>query len=321
MVLNLTLQEISTLNNLISGVSASPLVDPESFISQICDIIPHVPERIVHALHCFKQHGSSTGFLLISGIPIDDCSIPHTPSSNAFHIGSCTNLAKIQALFNQIIGEMVAYEAEGYGKLFQDMVPSSTLTQTQTSLGSDVELEIHTEQAFSDLRPDALSLACLRGDTRAKTYTLHVSQILTHLTPRELYLIRQSLWNIGVDASFKMSGHTLVERETRGPMPILSGDEEDPTLVFDQDLMRGVSDEAEALRKKIIDIYYEHRHEHVLSPGEIVLIDNRRAVHGRSSFRPKFDGSDRFIVRSFIVHDYKKSEHSRSGRIVLARYS
>ena len=33
--------------------------------------------------------------------------------------------------------------------------------------GSGVELELHTEQAFSKLRPDVLSLACLRGNPKA----------------------------------------------------------------------------------------------------------------------------------------------------------
>ncbi|NBU96707.1 MAG: hypothetical protein EBS19_00615 [Spirochaetia bacterium] len=35
---------------------------------------------------------------------------------------------------------------------------------------------------------------------------------------------------------------------------------------------------------QIIDIYYDKRISHVLQPGEIILIDNLRAVHGRSPF-------------------------------------
>lgn len=129
------------------------------------------------------------------------------------------------------VGEMIAYEAEGGGKLFQDMAPNSALSKTQTSLGSDVALEIHTEQAFSELRPDVLSLACLRGDAMAKTYTLHVRQILDHVTEREAALLRLPLWTIGVDASFVMSGLLNGNSDMRGPMPILEGSEERGNLM------------------------------------------------------------------------------------------
>ena len=58
------------------------------------------------------------------------------------------------------------------------MVPSRESARTQTSLSSEVELEVHTEQAFSVLRPDYLSLACLRGDPNAHTYLLRAHDIV-----------------------------------------------------------------------------------------------------------------------------------------------
>ena len=161
----------------------------------------------------------------------------------------------------------------------------------------------------------------MRGDAGAKTYTLHVRQILAHSTSREIALLCRPLWTIGVDASFRMSGRMTANEERRGPVPIILDDGDDLALTFDQDLMRGVCPEAEALRQKIVEIYETHRHEHVLSPGDILWVDNRRAVHGRSAFRPKFDGSDRFIVRSFVAYDYASSAHARVGRTVQAAFS
>ena len=34
------------------------------------------------------------------------------------------------------------------------------MENNQTSVGSTIELEVHTEQAFSRLKPDLLSLGC-----------------------------------------------------------------------------------------------------------------------------------------------------------------
>lgn len=273
-------------------------------------------------LERFRDRGSPTGVFLVNlADAVDLSAVPPTPPSNADRVGATTALAAAQAAINRAIGEMVAYEAEGGGALFQDMVPCRELRVTQTSLGSGVPLEIHTEQAFSDLRPDFLSLACLRGDPDAKTYTLHVRQILDGVDAREAELLRRPLWTVGVDASFVASG--LVSAATRGPVAIVSGTDDDPTLVFDQDLMRGVTAEAEALRLKVVDVYLARRREHALRPGDVLLVDNMRAVHGRSAFRARFDGTDRFIVRSFVVRDLARSAHARDGesRTVLAAFS
>jgi L-asparagine oxygenase len=82
-------------------------------------------------------------------------------------------LARCQSIINEFIGEMVSYEAEAGGRLFQDMVPNKKLMETQTSLGSKTELELHTEQASLELRPDFLSLACLKGDKNAKRLIIY----------------------------------------------------------------------------------------------------------------------------------------------------
>jgi len=218
---------------------------------------------------------------------------------------------------------MIAYEAEGHGRLFQDIVPNPSMSTAQTSLGSQIELEIHTEQAFSNLRPDFLGLACLRGDPDAYTYILPVNLLLDHLTIEEQALLRQPLWTTGVDLSFKLHGKPFLEGDLRGPMAILYGPTEDPHLRFDQDLMRGLTQEAEQMIKKIVAIYYEHRLRHRIEPGEILILDNRRAVHGRSPFYPRYDGQDRFLIRCLSRIDYESTAYARpaGGRVVAAIYS
>jgi L-asparagine oxygenase len=232
-------------------------------------------------------------------------------------------LANIQASLNQYMGDMIAYEAEAEGRLFQDMVPNPDLAHTQTSLGSSVELELHVEQAFSKWRPDVVSLACLRGDPCAQTYVFHVQQALAHLTVAERQSLLAPLWTMGVDLSFKLHGQTFLEGDVRGPLPIVhpldGGD--DVGWVFDQDLMRGITPAAEDLRMKLVDLYVKHRTAIVLKPGDLLWIDNRRAVHGRSHYLPRFDGTDRFLVRSFVTFDWNKSASVRKGRMVLAVHS
>jgi L-asparagine oxygenase len=320
-IIELTEEEYEFLLNLANRIIANPSQNPDIFCKECSRFSKYIPGRLKNILQLFATHGSSTGFLLIKNCKIEN--LEKTPSGNQQKIGENTTLARIQAILIHSMGEMIAYEAEGYGRLFQDVVPIQCMENTQASVGSGVELEIHTEQGFSKLRPDLLSLACLRGDPGAFTHILPVKSIIDNLTPRECELLREPLWKIGVDLSFKLHGLQFADGDIRGPIPILCGPFEDQVLVFDQDLMIGITEEAEDLLKKIVEIYYKNKIAHNLKPGEIIFIDNTRAVHGRSPFYPKYDGRDRFLVRCFATFDLEKSVYARgeNSRTIKAIYS
>jgi L-asparagine oxygenase len=325
-VIELSESDIECLISLAERLATtpSPSEDADGFCKQAKSLSLLVPEPIREKLAGFAKHGSPTGFLLIKHIPIDFQVLPQTPPNNSCKVGETTMLARVQAILLHVIGEMIAYEAEGYGRLFQDVVPNRHMAREQTSLGSNVELEIHTEQAFSKLRPDILSLACLRGDADAFTHILPVRRILDHLTAEEHAMLCKPLWKTGVDLSFKLYGdEDFIEGYLRGPMSIIQYDSEqdkhnnnnnnDPKLVFDQDLMFGVTTDAGDMIRKIVNIYYKHKIDYNLKSGEIIFVDNRRAVHGRSAFFPKYDGYDRFLVRCFATFNYTKSEYARNN--------
>jgi len=306
---------------LAEGLTVSATEAPELFCRQAHRAARRLPDRLVELLADFAYHGSHTGTLLLDRLPVLEP--PPTPPDNRSHLAEGTQLARVQAIINHACGQMVAYEAEGHGRLYQDMVPNRALALSQTSLGSGVELELHTEQAFSKLRPDVLSLACLRGHPDAKTYVLPAHVLLEHMTPFERKLLRRELWMTGVDGSFKLGGHEFKEGDERGPLAIISGAEDDPTIIFDQDLMSAITEEARAMIGRVVDIYRAQRFAVTLEPGQLLLVDNVRAVHGRSPFTPNFDGSDRFISRSFAIRDLVRTRYARpaNSRTIAAEYS
>jgi L-asparagine oxygenase len=322
-IIEFTFNEIVLLLKIAKKITADPYNESELFCKQSKECSIEIPERIKKILLNFASNGSQKGFILFKQIPINNLSIPKTPFGNTYNVGEKTVLAKIQSLFINIIGELIAYEAEGGGHLFQDIVPNPSMSNSQSSLGSNVDLEIHTEQAFSDLRPDVISLACLRGDVNAFTYIFPVKKLIENMNNNELQLLYKPLWRTGVDLSFKLNGIEFIKGDIRGPFPILYGDEKDPLFIFDQDLMKGISKESNDIIEKVINIYYKNRIEYNLKAGEIILIDNRRAIHGRSSFFPKYDGYDRFLTRCFATFDYEKTAYARSNnsRIISAIYS
>jgi L-asparagine oxygenase len=220
--------------------------------------------------------------------------VPRTPHRNDLNIGATTDMARSQEIILKRYAPLVAYKEECNGSFFQDIVPVKSLASLQTSTSSEIPLEIHTEQAFSDERPTFLSLACLRGDPNAITYILTLEEILKHLTEEEVKILKRPMWICGVDLSFILGGYP---DGLKGPMPILS--EDASQIVFDQDLMMGVSPEAQVVFDRIVDIWYKHKTDVVLETGDILVIDNRKALHGRSKFSPKYDGTDRFLIRAF----------------------
>lgn len=324
-ILELTQDEIQQMEQIASKlIHINPLETPKLFCEKAKELSKRIPFRIQNTLNNFYMN-SNDGFLIMKTFPPNLETLVLTPESNTLSLGSSTLIARIQSLFLSLLGEIISYEAEGNGNLFQDIVPVPNTNENQTSYSSNIELEIHTEQAFSKVRPDFLSLACLRGDEKAITYLLPLQKIIDNISEQEYKLLFKPLWKIGMDLSFQQKKHQFLEGNIRGPIPILmqNGENSKPSLVFDQDLMNGITDEANKIKKKIVDIYNKHRISYNLQSGEILLIDNRYVLHGRSKFIPKYDGKDRFLIRCFAVLNYEETTYARPfhGRMVSAIYS
>jgi len=315
-----------SLINIVKTIEISPCDEAELYCKKMKELSELIPENI--KIEFKKWLDNQTPLLLFKFneyILNEHQHKPDTPPNNKYKVGEKTLLAKIQSLLMSFISNLVSYEAEGYGRIFQDIVPDITMANHQSSVGSNKELEIHTEQAFSKLKPDLLSLSCIRGDNSALTYILPVETILDHLDEPDRKLLQQPLWKIGVDYSFKLNGNEFIDGNERGPIPIITTNinnvdtEQDPILVFDQDLMIGITEEANDIIKKITNIYYEHRIQHCLQPAEIIIINNNKAVHGRSGFKPKYDGNDRFLIRCFgmTTENFEKTLYARTNNSTM----
>lgn len=315
--------EIHKIKHLVNRINACPFENPLQYCNESKKLSNFLPKRIKQTLYDFHKHTRKTGCMMISNIPLLEAET-YINTNEIFE--NPLSLYKIQGLLVNAIPytEMLSYEAEGDGQLFQNIFPKKSMENEQTSLSS-TELEIHTEQAFSKVRPDILSLACLRGDVNAMTYILPVNTILENMNEEEIELLKSPLWNFGVDLSFKINSEDFIDGYKRGPYPIITGVPEYPLLRFDQDLITGITDRANDLVKKIVDIYYKNRITYNLKAGELLLIDNNRVVHGRSQFYPKYNGKDRFLTRCFAMYRYKYKMYEHvikpNSRMVAALYS
>jgi hypothetical protein len=109
-----------------------------------------------------------------------------------------------------------------------------------------------------------------------------------------------------------------------GPvLPVLYGTPYDPFMKFDLDLMIGLDPDAtEALKemKRAVDGAKVGLH---LDAGDLLIVDNRRTIHGRTSFKARYDGMDRWLQRVYVLRDLALCEEDRhrGERILHTEFS
>jgi L-asparagine oxygenase len=277
---------------MIAGnITADSLEDPHGFARQARLAAALLPADVRELLFDFMVDGD--GGLLLKGLEVG--SIPPTPADAVGASTRHTLMAKQSALLLSSIVHLVGYRPECRGELVQTLVPIRRHQRRQTSTGSAVNLESHTEQCHNmRTRPDFIALGCLRGDPNASTYLLSARELQRRLPAETARLLRDPVFSTRVDGSFIDGG---VADEVRGPIPVLSGSWDDPLLSYDEDLMSTTSVAHEAALAAVKDVWLAHRSEVVLRPGELFILDNSRAIHGRSAFTAQWDGGDRWLCR------------------------
>ena len=197
------------------------------------------------------------------------------------------------------------------------MVPTKENEYNLSSESSSILLDYHTEAAFHPYLPDYVLLSCLRSDHEKKARTISASSrtIISHLTHRTRSVLSKPLYKTGVDYSFGSQNGT----KGNGPtLPILKGDPGDPDILYDLDLMIPLTNEAEIALTELRRVAAQVGCWTVLKPGDLLIVDNRKAVHARSEFKARYDGKDRWILRTTALIDFERSRDSRmTGSAIL----
>jgi L-asparagine oxygenase len=292
-----------------SGHAGPDRLDDADLMVECAVALRAISPELLTTLLSFRLNSSTDGVLLLRGLPLDD-SLPPTPP-DGYYEGPWGELAVstiAQLIVTSAFGDVIAYEDEKRGRMVQDICPVPGSESEQENTGSTL-LELHTEDGFHPHKPHFISLLCLRGDheTRARTVAGGVRAVLPQLTPAEVDVLRQPLFRIRVASSFApAAGETGPSSESfSAPLPVLSGSTGDPDLCVDFHAMEPMTSSAaqalDAIRVGMLHALVGA----VLEPGDLLVIDNRKAVHGRTGFVPRYDGRDRWLRRCFAVTDIR----------------
>ncbi|MDH6136215.1 Fe(II)/alpha-ketoglutarate-dependent arginine beta-hydroxylase [Kitasatospora sp. MAA4] len=229
------------------------------------------------------------------------------------------------ALYAVLLGDLIAWATQQDGRLVTDVLPIPGYEDSLVSSCSEQELGWHTEDAFSPSRADYVGLYCLSAPERIPTTVAGVD--LAQVPDAVARVLVQPRFIILPDSSHDPANNTdqgqgnadaferLAER-LKDPqrVAVLAGHPQAPVLRLDRDFTIAQDDDAEAADalRWIIAHLDGQLYELVLDPGDVGFVDNRNVVHGRRSFRPRYDGQDRWLKRVNVVGDLRRTRPDRA---------
>ncbi len=256
--------------------------------------------------------GVAAGAVLVRGLPIG----PTPPTPTVMTTPGAGPAERLLLDAAAALGTPVGYAQEHGGRTVQNIYPLADSIGEQISTSSGVTLAFHTETAFHPHKSRYLLLLCRRGDAGAATTLCSWDAIAPRLTPGTRTALGEPRFSIGVDRSFGSS-----DGWTTGPVALVRpGRDGRVEFTYDGELTEGRDAGARAALAEVAAVIEQAHTEVVLEPGDLLMVDNRRAVHGRSTFRARFDGTDRWLQRTFVL-DSLAGVTDRDGDVITTRFA
>jgi L-asparagine oxygenase len=314
--------ELRTINSVIDSILLSNRADHELYdVARTCSL--KLPLRLREALTRLRLEMSSP-YLVLRGFPVLDHLIGPTPTSKqASDSAKITREDVFLALTANQLGIPFSFATQQSGRLIQNVLPVKGSEYSQLGAGSVEELVWHTEDAFHPNRPDLILLMCLRNhDCVATTVgglpnTLSEEEI-NHLFDENFIFLPDpdhaehlKNWKTPAQEAAFASMQRYIDRPN--PQAVLSGSRTKPYLRLDPKFTR-VADQSRESAKAYQRLVAEMDRlllDIPLEAGQILVIDNHKLVHGRRSFAPRYDGTDRWLRKINVTADLRKSMASR----------
>jgi hypothetical protein len=297
--------------DLVAGISEDPYqhyleasVKSEAILKEV------LPETTQGILHDFGKKGRSV--VLLQDCPVVATGIiPPTPTKSSKPTNKDWVSEYLMLGLSRFIGaKPYVIEEVRDGSVINQLIPLDP--SSNSGSGSKIPFNLHNEVVHEAKVPDFFILLCLRGNPMAKTTYCFLEDIIKLLPPEIIAELEKP--------NFLMkSGDPSVFKDAKTHRcPILTKDEfgnYQIRLNTAAGRCEGLTDGA-----KIALEYVKHClntniniHGVSLAEGDVLLVNNKQTLHGRTSFDVSQEdissGQNRWVQRVNLIQD---SEHSRT---------
>ncbi|HEU4767782.1 MAG TPA: guanitoxin biosynthesis L-enduracididine beta-hydroxylase GntD [Pyrinomonadaceae bacterium] len=315
--------------------------EDDDFLNNACLYAHQLPFRLRKCLNDFKLLESDNAVLMFSGYPIKNERIGLTPThwNSRPELSPTLEEEMLLILFGSLLGEPLGWATQQNGHIVHDILPIKAHEEEQLGTGSSQTLYWHNEDAFHPYRGDYICILCLRNPDRVATTYVSIDMVEISeahkkilferrfvIRPDESHLEKNRGRRPGemeADDPLLASAYERIRRMNECPpkLAVLFGDPAAPYLRIDPYFMDPLDDqEAQSALDSFVNAIESKLTEVILEPGDVLCIDNYRAVHGRHPFKPQYDGQDRWLKRINVARDIRKSRDARrspESRIIL----
>jgi Fe(II)/alpha-ketoglutarate-dependent arginine beta-hydroxylase len=301
------------------GSSTAP-----SLIAAVPALAHRLPATLVEELRELRLR-ETVPALVVHGLPVDDQGIGPTPldwQDRDEHDESEVHEVFL-VLVAGLLGDIFGWSTLQNGRLVHDVLPMPTQEKEQSGHGT-VELAWHTEDGFHPYRCDYLLLLGLRNHDAVPTVVAGVDRV--RLAREHRSVLAQPRFLIRPDNEHLNRARELVEgtgevhpmqrmQDSPEPCAVLFGHPDQPYLRIDPVFMSAMPGDAEAaealdalageLQRNLVEV--------ALDAGDLLVVDNYKAVHGRSAFSARFDGTDRWLKKAVVTRDLRRSRAHRGA--------
>ncbi|MFV0137889.1 TauD/TfdA family dioxygenase [Streptomyces sp. HMX87] len=292
--------------------------------AEFASLAGRLPSRLRAGIESFRDTPPDHGLLVVRGLPVGD--IPATPAAYGANVlGERHASSLLVALVAHPLGGLIGYEDEKSGALVHDVYPVAGDAAKPLNSGSTL-FDFHTENVHHPVRPSHLGLLCLRPDhdRRAATMVASVREAEPLLSAADRELLRTDRYRSRFPLSFTR-GLAEDERPVTEPHPVLmDGPDGAPgtRVRFNMHNTFGTDAEAQAALERLNRAMHTVHRAVRADRGELLLVDNRIVVHGRSDFTPRYDGDDRWLRRFYpYPGELRADVLVRAGGRVLSKDS
>lgn len=332
-LLELDSGQARAIGELVTEVWTDGPCGPEEELIRIATMASRLPAPLAQSIQRFRLTGRPYGGFVLRGLPVDQAALGPTPAD--YRSGDQTVGARradtLLLLLGSLLGNPFSYATQQRGQLVLDVFPVRGHEDQQLGSSSAVPLEWHNEDAFHPDRADWIMLFCLRNPYAAATTVatvqdLPISEESLDVLFEERFIIRPdeshtasfnaSTTGIPDDESTESAFEKVLEMtEKPKRISILGGRRTAPFVRIDPAFMeREFGDVvAEKVLSELITAVGNRLADVILRPGDLLILDNKRAVHGRRPFEPRYDGTDRWLKRVNLTADLRKTEGRRTG--------